>query len=330
MTSREIVKRTLDYENPERVARSFHESDIAWADYEVKGHETDWREVGAGRWEHTDLWGNTWARVDATSKGEAVAGIFDDMSAFDAYVWPDFSNPADFASARKARAEHPDKYLIGGLPGFPFSIARTMQRLDVYLMNLLAEPEFIARVHDRIERALADLIRNFAAAGCDAVIFGEDWGTQLGLFVNPELFRREFLPRFERLCAVAHTGGAKVFMHSCGQIEAIVPWLIDAGVDVLQFDQPDLHGLDVLASHQKRAKITFWCPVDIQKVLQTRDEKIIRAKAREMLDVLWKGRGGFIAGHYPDNASIGLDEQVQEWACDEFEKHGARKRYPEA
>ena len=326
MTSREIVRRTLDFENPPRVARTFghgeDSGDTIGAGHNVQGRRAPWREVGAGRWEMIDLWGNTWSRVDPTSKGEATAGIFDDMSAFESYQWPDFSNPADFEPTRKVRAEHPDQWVVGGLPGFPFSIARTMQRLDVYLMNLLAEPEFIARVHDRIESLLADMIRNYGKAGADAVMFGEDWGTQLGLFINPKLFEREFLPRFKRLCAVAHSTGVRVFMHSCGQIEPIVPWLIDAGVDLFQFDQPELHGLDVLASHQTRAKVTFMCPVDIQKVLQTRDEKVIRAEARAMLDTLWQGRGGFIADCYGDNASIGLAPEVQGWACDEFVLRG--------
>ena len=335
MTSREIVRRTLDFENPPRVARTFAvegpagrgEGDTLWTGHNIKGRRTPWAEVGGGRWEMTDLWGNTWSRVDATSKGEATSGIFDDPAAFESYAWPDFTNPADFEPARKARSEHPDKWILGGLPGFPFSIVRTMQRLDVYLMNLLAEPEFIARVHDKVESLLADIIRNYGLAGCDAVMFGEDWGTQRGLFINPELFKREFLPRFERLCAVAHASGVRVFMHSCGQVEPIVPWLIDAGVDLFQFDQPELHGLDVLASHQKRARVTFMCPVDIQKVLQTRDEKLIRAEARKMLDTLWKGRGGFIADCYGDNASIGLSPEVQEWACDEFVKSGVEGRY---
>jgi uroporphyrinogen decarboxylase len=116
-------------------------------------------------------------------------------------------------------------------------------------------------------------------------------------------------------------------MHSCGKIKAIVPGLMDAGIGVLQFDRPDLHGIDVLASHQKQGKITFWCPVDIQKTLQQRDEEVIRDKAREMLDKLWHGRGGFIAGFYGDNASIGLDPQWQECACDEFTKAGVSVNY---
>ena len=82
--------------------------------------------------------------------------------------------------------------------------------------------------------------------------------------------------------------------------------------------------LDTLAFYQEGAKITFWCPVDVQKTLQTQNEQIIRAKAREMLDKLWQGRGGFIAGYYTDNTSIGLEPKWQGHACDEFLKYGQR------
>jgi hypothetical protein len=111
-------------------------------------------------------------------------------------------------------------------------------------------------------------------------------------------------------------------MHSCGKIAPIIPGLIEAGIDVLQFDQPDLHGIDQLAKYQNDTKITFWSPVDIQKTLQTKDEKIIRAKVKEMLDKLWRGRGGFIAGYYTDNPSIGLEPKWQDIASEEFLKCG--------
>ncbi len=327
MTSREIVRRTLDCEGPERVARSFAESDFTWVGCRVKTHATGWQEVGGGRWERTDEWGNTWARIDPTSKGEVVRGVLDDLEAMDSYEFPDYSAPADYADVRERREALPDAWLMGGVPGFAFNIARKMRRLDQYLMDLVLESDCMHALHDRIDVMVADMIRNYAAAGVDAIMFCEDWGTQDRTLISPEMWREEFFPRFEALCGLAHDAGIRVFMHSCGKIEAIVPGLMEAGVDLLQFDQPDLHGIDTLAAHQARGQITFWCPVDIQRTLQTCDEQVIRARAREMLDKLWCGRGGFVAGYYGDNASIGLEPAVQGWACDEFTRSGVRARY---
>ncbi|MFH0921776.1 MAG: uroporphyrinogen decarboxylase family protein [Fibrobacterota bacterium] len=327
MTSREIVQATLDYASPERLARSFPDSDFIGTGHTAKTHATDWKEVGNGRWERSDEWGNLWARVDTTSKGEVVKGVLNDINDIALYKFPDFSDPASYDNVRKDRASAPDKWLIGWLPGFTFNIANKLRKLENYLMDLLLEPEQCRLMHDRIDRCLEDMIRGYANAGVDAIMFPEDWGTQKQTLISPALWREEFFPRFQKLCGLAHSLGLKVFMHSCGRIEAIVPGLIEAGVDVLQFDQPELHGLEKLAEHQRGRKITFWCPVDIQRVLQTRDESVIRQRARDMVNILWRGQGGFIAGHYSDNTSIGLEPRWQEYANEEFLKRGIRKPY---
>ena len=324
MDSREIVRRTLDFEGPERVARSFSESDLVWAGNLVNGRESAWRRGESGRWERTDIWGNLWTRVDDHSMGEVAKGVLGDLSRVSTMELPDFSHADDYEPVRRERKKHPDKWLIGGLPGFAFSIARKMRRLDQYLVDVLVDRDAIHALHDRLDVLLEDMIRNYAEAGADSVMFAEDWGTQSQTLVNPDLWYDEFYPRFERLCSIAKECGVRVFMHSCGRIEAIVPGLIKAGISVLQFDQPALHGIGRLAECQKDSRITFWCPVDIQTTLQTKDEESIRSAAREMLDRLWKGRGGFIAGYYGDNASIGLDPKWQEYACDEFIRCGVK------
>lgn len=326
MNSREVVRRTLDFDYPERVARSFESPDMVSVRTTAKTHATDWREIGGGRWERTDQWGNTWGRIDPTSKGEVVKGVLDDMAQVTTYEFPDYAQAEDYTIVAQKRADFPDKWLIGSLPGFTFNIARKMRKLEQYLMDLLTEKERMRELHDRIDMVLADMIKNYAAAGVDSVMFPEDWGTQAQTLISPMLWFEEFYPRFEKLCRLAHDADIKVFMHSCGQITAIVPGLIKAGIDLLQFDQPDLHGIDTLAAYQETAKITFWCPVDIQKTLQTRDETIIRDKAQEMLAKLWRGRGGFIAGYYSDNVSIGLDPKWQAIASETFLAQGVHSK----
>lgn len=327
MTSIEIVKRTIEYDRPDRVARSFQGSDIVGTGCSATTHATRWEEAGGGRWERTDEWGNTWGRIDPTSKGEVIRGVLNDIFNIDSYEFPDYSRPEDYACVSQRRAEYPDKWLNGGIPGFAFNIARKMRKLDQYLMDLVLEADRMHALHDRIDVMVEDMIRNYAAAGVDGVMFCEDWGTQNQTLISPEMWREEFFPRFQKLCGIAHDLDLKVFMHSCGKIEKIVPGLMEAGIDVLQFDQPDLHGIDVLASHQEQGKITFWCPVDIQKTLPQRDETVIRKKTREMLNKLWHSRGGFIAGYYGDNESIGLDPKWQNYACDEFIKTGRSAHY---
>tara|TARA_A100001037_G_scaffold215183_1_gene193120 strand:+ start:217 stop:669 length:453 start_codon:yes stop_codon:yes gene_type:complete len=150
-----------------------------------------------------------------------------------------------------------------------------MRRLEQYLMDLLLKRDRIIKLHDRIDNLLENAIRNYADAGADAAMFPEDWGTQNVTLISPELWHEEFYPRFERLCALAHDRDLFVFVHSFGKIEPIVPDLIETGIDLLQSDQPDLHGIDALAAYQENDNITFWCPIDIQTTLQTKDRAVI-------------------------------------------------------
>jgi len=320
MNSREIVLRTLNYERPERVAASFpapYWNDLAWASYTLDGFDLAWRDVGGNRQEYVDEWGNTWARLDRTSKGEVARGVLEDWDALSSLALPDLANPARFERAREiCQDANNDRFRIGGLPGFPFNIARKMRRLDHFLMDVLLYPDQVSALLQRIEDLLAKVIVQYARVGVDCVMFPEDWGTQLSLMVSPVTWRAMFKPGFVRLCRVAHDWGIKVFMHSCGKITAIIPDLIEAGIDLLQFDQPRLHGIDTLA--QFHGQITIWCPVDIQTTLQNHDETAIAAEARELVAKLGGPEGGFIAGYYTDNASIGLDPHWQDVACRAF------------
>ncbi len=323
MNSKEIVRRTLDYDNPIRVAHSYGDSDFSWIGNNVKTHSTDWKKIGPSTYERYDEWGNLWGRIDDTSKGEVLKGVLTDTENVDDYEFPDYSNFADYDIADK----NSDKWIVGGMPGFTFNIARKLFKLEDYLVKLLIEEDLVRKVHDKLDLILMDMIKNYAKAGVDSIMFPEDWGTQTQTMISPILWKKEFFPRTKKLCDFAHENKIKVFMHSCGKISEIVPGLMEAGIDLLQFDQPTLHGINILANHQKKGKITFWCPVDIQKTLQTKDETIIRNEAKEMLDKLWQGKGGFVAGFYGDDASIGLESKWQEIASDEFDKAGKRDNY---
>ncbi|MCK9479112.1 MAG: uroporphyrinogen decarboxylase family protein [Firmicutes bacterium] len=327
MNSKEIVRRTLDFDNPGRLAISFGDSDIVTTSFKVKTKQTDWKIITGEYWERIDEWGNTWGRLDPTSKGEVVRGALEGIEDFESYSFPDFSCFEDYSECVRICKENPDKWVLGNVPGFTFNIARKLTTLENYLMDLLLEPEKMLRLHDRIDVIIQNMICNYAKAGVDAIFFLEDWGTQTQTLISPALWREEFFPRTKKHCDLAQSLGIRVFMHSCGCIGAIIPGLMEAGIDVLQFDQPALHGIDSLASYQNTGKITFWCPVDIQKTLQTRDEEAIRSEARELVDKLWKGRGGFIGKIYGDHVSIGLERIWEEYAMDEFVKRGKREYY---
>jgi len=140
MNPREIVRRTIDFTGPERVARSFAPSDLMFVWSSAPTPATDWKKTGESRWERLDEWGNTWVRLDPTSKGEVGEGVLKEIADVRTYRFPDFSRPEHYADAARQRQQNPDRYVIGGLPGYTFSIARKMRKLENYLTDICTDP----------------------------------------------------------------------------------------------------------------------------------------------------------------------------------------------
>ncbi|MBP8638566.1 MAG: hypothetical protein KBI34_05170 [Dictyoglomi bacterium] len=325
MDSREIVIKSLEFEGPERIPMTLpppYPNDIVGVGLGPNPYVSEeWEYRGNSRWERVDEWGNTWARLEAYSKGEVVKGAIEDWSQYDSYKFPPLDMDSRYDPARRIFKETPDKFHIGHLPGFPFSIARYLRRMDNFLLDVAAEKEKVARLLKDIADLLEVVMEKFARSGADAVMFAEDWGTQDRLLVSPKSWRELFKPGFIQLCSKAHKLGLYVFMHSCGHIYEIIPDLIEVGIDVLQFDQPALHGVDNLA-RDFGGKVNFWCPVDIQQILPKKDERLIEEFAREMIEKLGAFNGGFIAGYYGSNEALGLDPYWQDVACRAFVKYG--------
>lgn len=328
MNSREIVERTIRFEWPERIAMSLpspYPNDFAGAGIAADPNwkPKRWREGTMELW--TDEWGVVWGRVDQFSKGEVVRGVIESWDQLDDYQPPRIDAPERFQHAAEVFRQHPDKFKIGHLPGFPFNIARKLRRLEHYLMDVAMEPEKVVALNRKVRDVLEGAIVQHAKAGADGIMFCEDWGTQDRLLINPAMWKEMFKPDFVHLCRVAHEHGLFVLMHSCGFVLDIIEDLIDAGINVLQFDQPELMGIDVLAD-RFAGRVTFWCPVDIQKTLQTKDPERIRASAKKMIERFGEKGGGFIAGYYGANEAIGITPEIQDIACKAFVEFGTYKR----
>ena len=195
--------------------------------------------------------------------------------------------------------------------------AATME--DFYL-----EPE---RVH-----RLLDMIVDFKIAQCDELHrrFGErihglfvadDWGTQAGPFVGKRIFDGFFAPRYRAIFDAIHACGWHVILHSCGRINALVPSLLDLGVDVLNMQQSQSYGL-VEFGEQFRGKVCFLATVDIQTTMPRGVEAEIREEARLLARHWGTPEGGLIVFDYGAWEAIGVRPEMPRIMFDEFWRQG--------
>jgi len=96
--------------------------------------------------------------------------------------------------------------------------------------------------------------------GVDAIVIGDDWGSQSVLLISPRQWRRLFRPLYADYFAQAHSAGKRVFFHSDGMIREIIPDLIDIGVEALN---SQLFCMDIEEIGRTfRGQLTFWGEID--------------------------------------------------------------------
>ncbi len=77
--------------------------------------------------------------------------------------------------------------------------------------------------------------------------FGDDLGAQHSLAISPDTWRKYLKPCFAAIYARCHAAGHWVYMHTDGHIVAIIPDLVDCGVNVINA-QIRANGLDNLVA----------------------------------------------------------------------------------
>lgn len=336
ITSKELIKRVIEFKNSERIGLSFnspHFSDIvdAWGVSLVNDRFKDksaWgrypeelEEVGNFNGEvRRDSFGNIYGRLMGKTKGECIKGAIVDWEDLKDYKLPHYDISCE-ENIKNVIEENKNKFIVAGLPVSVFSTIRDIRKMENILADVILEKENVIKLLSGIEELGIYIIERLGGLGADAVMIVDDWGTQRSLFMNPILWREIFKPIYRSFAEAAHKNGMKFIVHSCGYIYDIIEDFIECGVDVLQLDQPELMRVERLAA-EFGGRVTFWSPVDIQKIMETGDKELIEAGARKMIKEFAPFKGGLIAMDYPTWEDINVDETWAQWARDIFLEEG--------
>jgi hypothetical protein len=163
-------------------------------------------------------------------------------------------------------------------------------------------------------------MRLAARHGFHGIHFADDWGTQSGLMVSPELWRRMFKPRYARQFARAHDLGLHVWYHSCGNFEPILYDFHEIGADVINISQPNV--LDVAAVGRRlKGRQCFLMPISYQTVSISGTPADIHAEARRLYTLLGARDGGFI-GYVEEYGVMGMSAENYRACGEAFRRLG--------
>ena len=227
---------------------------------------------------------------DYTERTLTTPGFFEDISdpsRINDFPWP---SPSDHMSVDECRevisSVPPDYAVMGVMWSAHFQDACAAFGMENALMTMMESPEMFQAVLDRILEfylAANEIFYRAADGRLDAVLIGNDFGSQNALIISAEHLKRYVFPGTRKLIEQAHSFGLKVIHHSCGAICPIVQDLADLGADAIHPIQALATDMD--AEHLKATfadKVSFCGGVDAQNLLVHGTPEAVRQRVREL------------------------------------------------
>lgn len=163
--------------------------------------------------------------------------------------------------------------------------------------DMYTDPELVIEQQERsLEKSLKNAEKIIRSLGeyIQGVTLTGDLGGQTAPLLRPTMYEQFCYPYLKKLCDFIHANSdLKIFLHSCGAVEPLIPYLIDAGIDVLNPVQISAAGMN--PTHLKKTygkRIAFWgggC--DTQAMLDKGSPKEIASHVKELMSIFKEDSG---------------------------------------
>jgi uroporphyrinogen decarboxylase len=262
-------------------ANSYYQRERAYVDewgveWSIAEYETPF-----GRGRYTEMTGHPLASDDA------ITG----------YKPPDPHREELYRDAEWTLRQFQDEYWIVGVTVTTiFEAAWALRGYEQMLTDLIVDPDLASAILDIPYRYHLAAARRLVEMGVDMLWVGDDVGSQAGMLISPELWRRIFKPRWAEFFGTLkqRNPSLKIAYHSDGAIEPIIPDLIEVGLDVLNPVQPacmDPAQLKKLYGD----RLAFWGTIDEQNTLPFGTPADVTREVRTRLETVGCN-GGLIIG----------------------------------
>jgi uroporphyrinogen decarboxylase len=245
----------------------------------------------------------------------------------EAYPFPDGTDRTRFTGVReKALALRRDTpyALSSAICGVTYEICWYMRGLERWFLDMAENPAFCEALLDRTAQFWTDWMEGFLGEVgdlLDVVMIGDDLAGQKGPLFSPRLYRSIVRPRQQRVIdAIRKRTQASIWYHTCGDCSALIPDLVEMGVDILNPVQIGTKGMDPRALKGRYGKnLVFWGGgIDSQHVLPVASPAEVREHVRSHVET-WKPGGGYVfnnvhniqAGVPPENVVAMYDAALE-------------------
>jgi len=191
---------------------------------------------------------------------------------------------------------------------FPFKLAWHIAGFEHLSQMMILNPDFVESFYDKLYAFQTNKAMLAAQAGYDIVAIVGDVAGQLGMLFSPTIFERFDVPRFTKMIKQVRqiNPNIKIFYHSDGNVEQIIPLLIQCGIDILNPIQSAC--MDPVAIKNKYGdRLTFHGTISVQDTIPMGTVGDVQNEVRTRINTVGYN-GGFIVS--PEN-SIPYDAPLE-------------------
>ena len=222
-------------------------------------------------------------------------GIITSWNDFERYPWPKLEE-FDFSPFEYTNSHLPEGMgLIVSHGGGVYEHMSDLFSYEGLCLALHDQPDLVQAVADRLGELMLGFYRHLVDLDRLIVVFpGDDMGFRSATLIAPDHLRRYSLPWHARFAALAHVYGKLYFIHSCGNVFAIMPDLIETvGIDGKHSFEDAIMPADEFHRHYGD-RIATLGGVDVDILARGTAEQV-RARTRALIEAC-APRGRFAIG----------------------------------
>lgn len=210
-----------------------------------------------------------------------------------AYPWPDVLAPYRWRSLLadvrcwQQRGHPVSAAPPGACGGSLFETCWYLRGQEQLLIDLYDNPDLATALLDTVNNTLIESSRRLAEAGVDILRLGDDVGSQRAMLMSPDTWRRWFKARLAAVIAIAKRvkPDILVFYHSDGNLEPILPDLIEIGLDILNPVQPECMD-PAQIKREYGDRLAFWGTIGTQTTMPFGDPDEVRRVVKERIETV--------------------------------------------
>jgi len=217
----------------------------------------------------------------------------------EAYNFPCVDAPGRFRDAEYLVKKYKDDYLvIGDIEVTVFSLAHQLAGMEKLLVDMMLETEYVVPLFEACAEFQTQIGLRLIEKGVDAIWFGDDFGTQQSLIMDPDTFRNQLKPVYTKMIQRFKNANQDIIpiLHCDGAVAELLDDIHEIGFEVFNPVQPGVPGH--LPQDIKKGfgdKFAFWGAIDQQDLLPNGTDEELENDIIEKITILGKDGGYMIS-----------------------------------